>query len=332
MKILFDKYPIDIILCMLCSLIIIPIILLNLNDTLKIVLGLLFLLFIPGYLLLFVLFPTKKTDKGIDFIERIALSLGISLAIVALTGIALYYTVGKIQSESALLAIFIFEISIGVISIYRWFNTIPDERLVLSFDLSLFKLKNDLKLKGKLDKVLIIILIILILITTMLFIFVITTPRLDEKFTVFNIRASDRSITNYPQNISIGEKTKIIIGVTNHEYQTINYTIEVWLINQTITFDESTNENIISYNNAWFMDKINISLDHTAKNTEKEWESQWEYNYTFNITKKGENLTLAFLLYKTPTDSYDHSKDYRDIIEQKIDISYEELHIWITVY
>jgi len=326
MKILFDKYPVDIILCMLCCFIIIPIILLNLNDTLKIVLGLLFLLFIPGYLLLFVLFPTKKTDKGIDFIERIALSFGISLAIVALTGIAINYTAGKIQSESALLSIFIFEISIGVISIYRWFKTIPDERLVLSIDLSLFKLK------GKLDKILIIILIILILVTTTLFIFVITTPRFNEKFTVFNILASDRNITNYPHNISTGEKATIIIGVTNHEYQTINYTIEVWLINQTITFNESTKENIISYNNAWFMDKINISLDHTDKNTEKEWESQWEYNYTFNITKKGENLTLAFLLYKTPTDSFDYTKDYKDIIEQKIDISYEELHIWITVY
>ena len=326
MKILFDKYPIDIIICILCCFIIIPIILLNLNYTLKIVLGLLFLLFIPGYLLLLVLFPTKKTDKGIDFIERIALSFGISLAIVAITGIAIISTTGKIQLESALLAIFIFEISIGVISIYRWFKTKPYERLVLSIDLSLFKSKS------KLDKILVSILIILILVTTMVFIFVITTPRSDEKYTVFNILTSDRSITNYPHNISAGEKTKIIIGITNHEYQTINYTIEVWLINQTITFDESTKENIISYNDAWFMDKINISLNHNNKNIEKEWESQWEYNYTFNITKKGENLKLAFLLYKTPTDNFDYIKDYRDIIEQKINNSYKELHLSINVY
>jgi len=147
MKILFDKYPVDIILCMLCCFIIIPIILLNINDTLKIVLGLLFLLFIPGYLLLFVLYPTKKTGKEIDFIERIALSFGISLAVVAITGVAIYYTAGKIQSESALLTIFIFNISIGIISIYRWFKTKHDERLVLSIDLSLFRLKNNFKIK-----------------------------------------------------------------------------------------------------------------------------------------------------------------------------------------
>ena len=160
MKILFDKYPIDIILCILCCFIIIPIILLNLNDTLKIVIGLLFLLFIPGYLLLFVIFPNKKTDKGIDFTERIALSFGISLVIVALIGLALIYTAGKIQSEHALISIFIFEISIGIISIYRWFKTIPNERLVLSIDLNSLKLKNNFKSKDKLDKLLIIILII----------------------------------------------------------------------------------------------------------------------------------------------------------------------------
>jgi len=326
MKILFDKYPVDIILCMLCCFIIIPIILLNLNDILKIVLGLLFLLFIPGYLLLFVLFPSKKTDEGIDFIDRIALSFGISLAIVSLTGIALYYIAGKIELEYALISIFIFEIIIGVISVYRWFKTIPDERLVLSIDLNLFKSKD------KLDKVLIIILIILILVTTTVFIFITTTPRVGEKFTGFNILGPDRSTTYYPRNIIAGENATIIIGVTNHEYQTMNYTIEVWLINQTITFDESTNKNIISYNTAWFMDKINISLNHSDKNTQIEWESQWEYNYTFNITKKGENLTLAFLLFKTPTDNFDYVKDYKDIIEQIIDNSYEELHIWITVY
>lgn len=332
MKILFDKYPFDIILCMLCSLILIPIILFNLKDALRIVLGLPFILFIPGYLLITVLFPAKKTDKRINVIERIALSFGISMAIVALIGSALEYTTGKIQLESAFISIFVFEISIGVISLYRWFKTIPDdERLVVSIDLSLVKLKNNFKTKGKLDKMLIIVLIILMLVTSTLFVFMITTPRTVEKFTGFYLLGSDRSTANYPSTINAGENATIIIGVTNHEYQTINYTIEVWLINQTITFNESTNENMISYDNAWFMDKIDITLDHTDINTEKTWESQWEYNYTFNITKRGENLTLAFLLFTTPTDTYDYDTDYKNTIKEKIDNSYEALYLWITV-
>jgi uncharacterized membrane protein len=316
---------------MIISLFIIPITILNLNDALKIFFGLIFLLFIPGYLILYTLFPTKKINKGINFIERIALSFGISLAIVALIGIALYYLAGKINSESALISIFIFEMSFGFISIYRWYKTIPEERLIFSINLSLFELKNNLKIKSKLDKLLIMILIILIIFTITIFIFIITSPIQHEKYTSFNLLSSDRSTTNYPNNIIAGENTTIIIGITNHEYKTINYTVEIWLINQTINFNKTTNENIITYNNAWFMDKINVTLKHTNKKIDKEWESQWEYNYTFNITKKGENLTLVFLLFNTSTDIYYPSIDYKDIIEQKIDKSYEGLHIWITV-
>ncbi len=331
MKILYDKYPVDIIIILIFSFIIIPIILLNLNNTLKIILGLPFLLFIPGYLLLFILFPTKKTDKGIDFIERIALSFGLSLAIVALIGIILYYTTGKIQTESALISVFIFEISLGIISIYRWDKATPNERLVITINLSSIKLIKKFKSKGKLDKILIITIIILILITTALFIFVITTPRLDEKFTSFNVLGSDKSSTNYPNNINAGENTTIIIGITNHEYQTINYTIEIWLINQTITFNESTQKNNIYYNNAWFIDKINTRLNHTNNKTEKEWKPQWQHNFTFKTDKKGENLTLTFLLFTTPTNDYNYDEDYKDIIEKKLNNSYEELHIWINI-
>jgi uncharacterized membrane protein len=221
--------------------------------------------------------------------------------------------------------------SFGFISIYRWFKTIPEERLVFSINLSLLVLKNNLKIKSKLDKLLIIVLIILILLTITIFIFIITTPIQHEKYTSFNLLSSDRSTTNYPNNINAGENTTIIIGVTNHEYKTIDYTIEIWLINQTINFNKTTNENIITYNNAWFLDKINVTLNHTNIKIDKEWESQWEYNYNFNINKKGENLTLIFLLFNTSTDIYYPTIDYKDIIEQIIDKSYQELHIWITI-
>ena len=82
MRLSFDKYPIDIILCMLWSIILLLTTLINSEKTISFILGLPFLLFIPGYVLTFALFPTKKTDKGIDFIERIILSLGLSISVV----------------------------------------------------------------------------------------------------------------------------------------------------------------------------------------------------------------------------------------------------------
>ena len=331
MKISFDKYPVDIILCMLYSLILLPMSLLDIGGILRIVLGLPFILFIPGYLLIFVLFPARKTDEGITVIERIALSFGISMAVVALIEFALNDTSWRIQSESGPISIFVFVIGIGAISLYRWFKTAPDERFTVSIDLSLLKSIGKLKSKSKLDKTLIIILIASIIITAALFIYVMATPRTGEKFTAIYLLGPDGTITNYPMTLSTGENATIIIGVTNHEYRTIDYTIEIWLIDQTTFYNESTNEKEDLYNNAWFIDKINVTLDHESIDANGLWKPQWEYNHTFNIDKAGEDFKLAFLLFTTPTEDYSYDKDYKNIMKQKINSAYEEVYLWIDV-
>jgi hypothetical protein len=60
------------------------------------VLGTIFILWLPGYTFIKALFPTqlpiKTTDKDLDNIERIALSLGMSLALVPIVGLLLNYT------------------------------------------------------------------------------------------------------------------------------------------------------------------------------------------------------------------------------------------------
>ena len=55
----------------------------------RIILGLPFLLFFPGYTLVVALFPKKE---GISALERIALSFGMSIPVVALIGLAFNYT------------------------------------------------------------------------------------------------------------------------------------------------------------------------------------------------------------------------------------------------
>ena len=60
------------------------------------VLGTIFILWLPGYAFIKALFPTqlpiKTTDKNLDTIERIALSMGLSLALVPIVGLLLNYT------------------------------------------------------------------------------------------------------------------------------------------------------------------------------------------------------------------------------------------------
>jgi uncharacterized membrane protein len=291
------------------------------DSTIRIILGLPFLFFIPGYTLVFALFPTKKEKIGIDSIERIALSFGFSIAIVSLLGLILNFTPWQIRLEPILLLLFFFVLSVGSVAFYRW-KTIPlEQRFILSFEISPSKSNNAL------DNALTIILGISIIIAATLVIYIIVTPKTGEPFTEFYILGPTGNTADYPRYLSAEENTSIIIGLVNYEYKTMNYSIEVWLINQTIHFNESTQKNETLYNQMWYMDTINVKLNST--DIEKQL-PQWELNYSFSINKTGK-FKLAFLLYTTPVERYDFEKDYNDIAKQKIESAYREVHLWLKI-
>jgi len=325
MEISFDDYPVDIILCMVWSTILLPVALLNVEGIIRVILGLPFILFIPGYVLIYALFPSKKTDKGIDVIERIALSFGLSIAVVPLIGLGLNYTPWGIRLEPILISIFIFVIGVGLIAFYRWKKTDADERFTVSFRFSLPSSEN------RVDKALTFILAIAIIIAIASVVYVIAVPKAGERFTEFYLLNTDRQADNYPTNLTVGEEASVIIGVVNHEYRTITYTIGIWLINQTTILNESTQENEAIYTHAWFMDMLTVTLNHTAIDIDTQWKPQWEYNYTFSIDKPGEQVKLAFLLFTSPTDTYSSTVNYKDSITELLSDAYRETHLFITI-
>lgn len=73
------------------------------------VLGTIFVLWLPGYSFTKALFPTKPTDKkptgNLDSIERTALSIGLSLALVPIVGLLLNYTPWGIRLTPILLSL-----------------------------------------------------------------------------------------------------------------------------------------------------------------------------------------------------------------------------------
>jgi uncharacterized membrane protein len=325
MRIRFEKYPIDILLSITWSMIILPIATLNIEGTVRIILGLPFILFIPGYVLIFALFPTRITDKGIDSIERIALSFGLSIAIVPLIGLGLNYTPWGIRLQPILLSVFIFIIGVGSIAIYRWTKTDTSERFTIALDVALPKAEQ------RIDKALTLMLGAAIIIAITSLTYVIVVPKTGEKFTEFYLLSTERRADDYPTNLTVGEEASVIIGIVNHEYRPITYTVEVWLINQTIVYSNSTQNNETLYNHAWFMNSVTVMLNHTSVDIEAAWEPQWEYNYTFNISQKGKDLKLEFLLFTTPKDASNYTIDYKDSIAEKITDAYRETHLFVTV-
>jgi uncharacterized membrane protein len=200
----------------------------------------------------------------------------------------------------------------------------PEKRFSISLDISLPKSES------KLDRALTIILAISIIVAMASLVYVIATPKIGEKFTEFYLLGPGGIADKYPRNLTMGENAGVAIGIVNHEYKTVNYTVEIWLINQSTYYDESKNENLTAYHHMWFMDSLNTSLPHVDLNIENEWTQQWEYIYTFNVSRNG-SFKLAFLLFTEPTEKYNLDEDYQDIAEQKIDSAYRELHLWLTI-
>ena len=328
MRLTYQNHPVTLIIGLIWSLITLGIILVDLTGPIRVLFGLPIVLFIPGYTLVYALFPSKKTTEGIDIIERIALSLGLSLAVVPLIGLGLNYTPWGIRLTPIILSLELFIFVLSAIAMYRWYLLPTSKRFTISIDISFPKHEN------KVDKALTIILAASIIIAASLLIYVIITPKTGEKFTEFYLLGPEGIADNYPRNLTTNQTASVIIGVVNHEYRTINYTIEIWLVNQTYGYNNTTEENETTYHHAWYIDSLQTTLNHTPIDIEETWKPQWETNYTLSINRTGE-YKLAFLLYTNQTPTYQTDTDYKDIAASKFDSeeteAYRTVHLWINV-
>ncbi|MGD0451413.1 MAG: DUF1616 domain-containing protein [Candidatus Bathyarchaeia archaeon] len=90
-------------------------------------LGIIFVLFLPGFTLVKVLFPAKiplKTSlESTDMIERVALSFGMSLALVPIVGLILNFTPWGIKLTTIILSLIALTVVFATASILREHHT-----------------------------------------------------------------------------------------------------------------------------------------------------------------------------------------------------------------
>jgi uncharacterized membrane protein len=83
------------------------------------VLGGVFILFLPGYMLISALYPRAGE---LDELERLALSIGLSLAIVPLVGLVLNYTPWGITLAPIMVSLAVLAELLGVVTLVRKFR------------------------------------------------------------------------------------------------------------------------------------------------------------------------------------------------------------------
>lgn len=259
------------------------------DSPVRIVIGIPIVLFLPGYALVAALFPRKD---DLDGIERVALSFGLSIAVVPLIGFFLNYTLWGIRLLPILLSLSVFTLVMVVIAIYRRRSigdnafTVPFRQIYTSFKHGIFTEQD-----SRFDRLLTVTLLLLTLVSVLTAAYVAIAPNQGEKFTEFYILGSEGMAENYDTQLQSGESVDVIVGVVNHEYTTADYSLQVRLDNESLDVPSTFQH---------------ISLNHNES---------WEQPLSIVPSDTGSAMKLEYLLYK----------------EGNFGDPYRDVYLWINV-
>lgn len=254
----------DLLVVIIVSLALVPLAIFG-GGPVQMALGLVFALFFPGYTLLAALFP-KRDD--LDGVQRLALSFGLSIAVVILIGLFLNYTPWGIGLYSVLFSLLALIIIMSGIAWYRRHRLAPEQRVEFRFRPWLSQL---LTAKSRWDKVLAGLLVVAIIGAIGTLIYVVHIPETGESFTEFYILGPEGKAENYPGTLVLGEEAKVTIGIVNHENEVTDYTIRIIIAGEQVR------------------EMGPITLADEAK---------WEQPVSFAPKKVGEDQLVEFRLYR----------------------------------
>jgi uncharacterized membrane protein len=294
----------------LLTLLLIGVVLLIPPGLLRVILGIPFLLFFPGYALLAALFINKQ---GIGGLEQLALSCVISIAVVALIGFGLNFTAWGITLEPVLYSIAIFTILMSTIAIIRGASLIKDATLTLK---SAVKLSN--WGGSTFQSTFYVVLIVSILSAMGLLGYNLATINTSDRYTEFYILGQDGKAQDYPGSFmmrdgksvmtqygnngsyTFGGTARILVGIVNHEQQKSTYSLKIKIDGKLVK---------INYQDSQVGEVTGISLMPGEK---------WEKPIGFTPEHPGDHQKVEILLFKNGSSVQDDSLQLLiDVVESK---------------
>ncbi len=246
----------------------------------RIPLGLAMVLFLPGYTLIAALFPRKD---DLDGIEQVALSFGLSIAVVPLIGLGLNYTPWGIRLVPVVISLCLFTVMMSIAAHLRRSAIDQEDRFSVEFRQGFRAVRSELvnDRASRIDKALTVILVVTIILSVSALVYVVVTPKQGEKFTEFYILGPKGKAYDYPTSVALGQNSTVIVGIVNHEYVTVNYTMQMAIQNSTFL----------------------------SRGVRLEDNQTWERPVNYTLHRVGDNQKLEFLLYKE--DNF--TTPYRDL-------------------
>jgi uncharacterized membrane protein len=290
------------------------------ETPLRTVLGVVFVLFVPGYALVAALFPAARRDyaagdkirdgESLTGIERAALSLGASITVVPLVGILLNFSPPGLQLVPLVISLTAFVLGSTIIAVYRRQSLSPEDRFELPWRELLERARAGVQENdSRVDTVLNVLLVLSVVVATVSFAYTVAAPQSGESFTEFYLLTEtpngELTAGGYPSEFVAGEPRSLVVGVENQERHPVNYTVVVEL-HQVETENDTT--------------RMLQTVRLRSFETRLEHNESWQRRHSLAPELLGEELRLTYMLYRgappeTPTPEN----------------AYRELHIWVDV-
>jgi len=278
-----DRFPrccSDLLAIVLASSLTLPLAIYT-SGPVRVAFAVVFLLFAPGYSLIAALYTR---EDAIDIIERLALSVGTSIAIVPLIGLILNYTPYGIRLTPILVSVYAFIVIASAVACRLRLRLVPGERYQVHWSLPALRWA-DMERK---DRILTGALIASIVFAVGVLIFTISYPKEGERFTEFYILGPGGYADTYPEELGLDESSTLIMGIVNHENEIADYRV-------VATLDGDPDAVALTTDGTGAREVSGSAFEVTGIADEAEWEH--EIDVAPLVT--GEEQKLEFLLFSS---------------------------------
>lgn len=247
----------------------------------RIALALPLVLLLPGYALISALFPEAPDEdgQGLGTLERVALSIALSLAIVSMIAYAANFTPYGITLLPIGVAVIAWSVFFGLLGLLRRARVSPENRYGLGVGASigavpsLFRVRNRRRGERRrafepenrrhvlLNVALVFSLLVLLAGGAYMAIAAPSLPNDEPHTELYLLSENDDgnlTATDLPTNLSAGETAPITVGIENHEGETQTYTTVVYQQEVSLSDDGRTVESV---GNETVLDRFETTLD-----------------------------------------------------------------------
>lgn len=186
---------------------------------LRVILGFIFVLFVPGFSIQAALFPKQGQ---LDTLERLVLSGMLSIAFLPIVAYFIEYSigVGTRQILFAELTLIFFTL---MISIYTQRRISYDERFVITLGLDTRWIWS----QGRLEKRVFSVFVVIVFLGIFATITILVGPSARDEITEFYVLSDEGFPDTFPQTVPVGSDLKYTLGIVNQENAVLVYSLEV---------------------------------------------------------------------------------------------------------